>query len=275
MVIRSRSVYHKRPARERVTRAIWGVMAAFSAAAVALSAVSEQGQQRVAALFTADEPQVSEFAKAEEIERLSAEIARLKSETRFLALEKQALTIKLSTLEDEWGPMTASIPDASEESPGVSVSETGSPDGPAGVSRPVRTIDVGFVPLPLDEARIDGALAPSEDEIFAEISALAHPLARRFPSQVVKTRFAIEVGAEPTMEAARDRWTALQRAHEPLLGGLDPVVAIAEGGDSLQLRLLAGPFIDAADAITTCAALLEQEIDCRAVRSEGQKLVMR
>lgn len=288
MASKSRSVYHKRPARERATRAIWGVMAALSAAAVAVSAVSEDGQQRVAALFAPDEPQVAEFASVDEIERLSAEIARLKSETRFLALEKQALTIKLSSLETEWGPLTASIPDPSDiSSDGLLTAPVGpdradavtpdglTPDDPAAGPRQVRTIDVGFVPLPLDEARIDDALAPPEDEILAEISALAHPLARRFPSQVVRTRFAIEVGAEPTMDAARERWTALRLAHGPLLGGLDPAVAIAEGGEALQLRLLAGPFIDAADAITTCAALLEQDIDCRAVRSEGQKLVMR
>ncbi|MCZ7642042.1 MAG: hypothetical protein M5U33_03920 [Pseudorhodoplanes sp.] len=46
-------------------------------------------------------------------------------------------------------------------------------------------------------------------------------------------------------------------------------MALTEQDGTLRLRLLAGPFANAADAIQLCAVLVRRGVDCRAVPSEA------
>lgn len=322
-------------------RSVWGVMAVLSLGAVVVASVDETGQQRIAALFVPGQMQVAgDFATQSEIADLSAELTRLRSETRLLALEREALAIKIAALESEFGPITGSVPDAAgiegeTELDEIAVSEEVSPE-PITASRPlepkaVRTIDVGFVPLPKDrknaispemaatEQAADPMTEPASEpagEMAAEmapemtteppaepeaaeavpavkpdpaaaaaadtageeetrLSELASPMARVIPSSVAQTHFAIQLGVADTMTEVRKMWTSMSNEHDLLIGRLEPAVAIAEEKNKIRVRLLAGPFDDAADAIQLCTLLVERGIDCRAVRNEGQKLVMR
>jgi hypothetical protein len=295
-------------------------MAVLSAGGAIAAAMDQTGRERVAALFEPAETQVAgDFVTQTEIETLSAELTRLRSETRLLALEKEAMAIKIATLESEFGPITGSIPDPAEtelddaaieaaeaaadaampetegelepvSAPGAAENVEAAEDAAsrdATHPKPVRTIDVGFVPLPVDRKH---ALAPTEPEPLEEteasvspstpgsadaLSDLASPAARILPSSVGKTHFAIQLGMADSMKDVRELWKALVQENDILIGRLEPVVAIAEDDETIRLRLLAGPFADAADAIQLCTLLVERGVDCRAVRNEGQKLVMR
>jgi hypothetical protein len=296
-------------------RSVWGLMAALSLGVVVVASVDDTGQQRIAALFVTDEMQVAgDFATQSEFADLSAEITRLRSETRLLALEREAMAIKIATLESEFGPITGSIPASAEiedeaELDAVVETEEDSPE-PAVATGPleprsVRTIDVGFVPLPKDRKSaispeagapeapaidpIASPAAPADseqggspetmagttDEAEVALTDLASPMARVIPSSVAQTHFAIQLGVADTMTDVRAMWTSISNEHDLLVGRLEPAVAIAEEKNKIRVRLLAGPFNDAADAIQLCTMLIERGVDCRAVRNEGQKLVMR
>ncbi|TCT12542.1 sporulation related protein [Tepidamorphus gemmatus] len=279
----------RRPGRGRSFRitAIWGAMAAASVAALIHSATSETGRARVAMLF---EPRVAVSARdlEAEITRMTTEITRLRSETRLLALEKEALQIKIAALESEIGPLTGSLPDAARESAGASAGSVPAPAAPAadpaargpsapeepGARTPAADVRVGFQSLPLDTRSDDPAAAPSQSDIHEELVSLAHPDARSVPTEISRTRFAVEIGSGVTMSEIRELWRRLSRENRPLIGGLEPAVAIAEQDGGLRLRLLAGPFQNAADAVQLCAVLVGRGVDCRAVPSQGQQLVM-
>lgn len=240
----------------------------------------ETGRQRLAELFEPSPIEMARFDGPAEIGRLSEEITRLRSETRMLALEKEALNIKIAALESDYGPITGSIPDAAdvEAQTGVDDPEPRSVDidlADTGEIKPkaVRTIDVGFSPLPLESGGEETVLA--EEAINSELAELADPTARRLPTEVSRTRFALQLGVGDTMDAVRSRWITLSREQDILLGPLEPAIAISEEGEKIRIRLLAGPFINAADAIQVCMLLMERGVECQAVRSEGQKLVMR
>ena len=272
-------------------------MAILSAAGALASAVDAPGRARIAALFdpASDAQLAGGFATHSEIADLSAELTRLRSETRLLALEKEAMAIKIATLESDFGPITGSIPDPA----GIRQDEPPTdPDGTAETApRSVRTIDVGYVarpgkqdryatpptpaPKPVatatpDDASVQADTAQAETaQAETDLAALASPAARVIPSAVSQTRFAVQLGIADTMDEVRQMWTAIANAHDILVGRLEPAVAIAEADETIRLRLLAGPFADAGDAIQVCSLLNERGVDCRAVRSEGQKLVMR
>lgn len=277
----------RRPGRGRSIRiaAIWGTMAAASVAALVHSATSETGRARVAMLF---EPRMvaSDRDLEADIARMANEITRLRSETRLLALEKEALQIKMAALESEIGPLTGSLPDAAraagapaEPSPASAPhaeQAAGEPPAPAvhDADADGGDVQVGFQPLPLDIKSDDPAASPSQVDIHEELVRLAHPAARNLPTEISRTRFAVEIGSGATMNEIRELWRRLSRENRPLIGGLEPAVALAEQDGGLKLRLLAGPFQNAADAIQLCALLVGRGVDCRAVPSQGQQLVM-
>jgi|GEM_PF-3261890 len=325
---------------------MWGLIAVLSAGTVVAAAMDETGRTRIAQLYApGDVVLAGDLVTRDDVADLTEELTRLRSETRLLALEREAMAIKIAQLETEMGPITGSIPDtmAAQEmplsDPGIRVivpSVSSEPDdldaetattetgvtaddvalddshgldtvvataADSAAPKTVRTIDVGFVPLPKSRQkaidsdsqsdtaasgtktidRIETGSVPPAEEIedssgrasIDELSALAHPVARIVPSKVGQTQFAVQIGMADSMPDVRELWMTLSNAHDILLGRLDPQVAIAESEDSIRLRLLAGPFADAADAIQLCTLLIDRGVDCRAVRSEGQTLVMR
>jgi hypothetical protein len=58
---------------------------------------------------------------------------------------------------------------------------------------------------------------------------------------------------------------------------LQPVIVIHEGsgGRGMHLRLVAGPFTDAAEAAKLCAALNARDKDCETAVYEGQRLALK
>lgn len=269
--------------------AIWGTMAAASVAALVHSAMSDAGRARVAMLFDSTPIAVADRDLQADIARMANEITRLRSETRLLALEKEAMQIKMAVLESEIGPLTGSIPDAArtdvqevgEETSAYTslLGDLSSIAPTTGSQRPhdgqlADDVEVGFQPLPLDVRADDPAATPSQGDIHQDLASLAHPSARNLPTEISRTRFAVEIGYADTMGDLRELWRRLARENRPLIGGLDPAVAIAEQDGALKLRLLAGPFQNAADAIQLCALLVGRGVDCRAVPSQGQQLVM-
>lgn len=93
---------------------------------------------------------------------------------------------------------------------------------------------------------------------------------------VQQTRFAIDLGAANSVDGLRTLWRGLSKSN-PEVAALRPIIMIKEGNNGLgmQLRLGAGPLINAAAAAKLCAGLAENDRHCETTVFDGQRLSMR
>ena len=105
-------------------------------------------------------------------------------------------------------------------------------------------------------------------KVVASASADGEPEAAgtKVPDLAVqRTEFGVDVGGANSLPGLRALWRGLlkSKANAPL-AALQPIVAIKEGsgGRGMELRLVAGPFRDAAAAARICAVLVENKRSC-------------
>jgi hypothetical protein len=93
---------------------------------------------------------------------------------------------------------------------------------------------------------------------------------------VQQTRFAIDLGSANSVDGLRALWRGLSKSN-PEIAALRPIIMIKEGNNGLgmQLRLGAGPLINAAAAARLCAGLAENDRHCETTVFDGQRLSMR
>jgi hypothetical protein len=93
---------------------------------------------------------------------------------------------------------------------------------------------------------------------------------------VQQTRFAIDLGGANSIDGLRALWRGLTKSH-PEIAALRPIIMIKEGttGLGMQLRLGAGPLVNAAVAAKFCASLAENDRHCETTVFDGQRLSMR
>ncbi|MBR0705415.1 hypothetical protein [Bradyrhizobium liaoningense] len=119
-------------------------------------------------------------------------------------------------------------------------------------------------PAPTEVAAVTPAKPPEAAE--SEAPAIA----------VQQTRFAIDLGGANSIDGLRALWRGLTKSN-PEVAALRPIIMIKEGGNGLgmQLRLGAGPLINAAAAAKLCAGLSESNRHCETTVFDGQRLSMR
>jgi len=93
---------------------------------------------------------------------------------------------------------------------------------------------------------------------------------------VQQTRFAIDLGGANSLDGLRALWRGVTKSN-PEVAALRPIIMIKEGntGLGMQLRLGAGPLINAAAAAKLCAGLAENERHCETTVFDGQRLSLR
>ncbi|MDE2379159.1 hypothetical protein [Bradyrhizobium sp.] len=93
---------------------------------------------------------------------------------------------------------------------------------------------------------------------------------------VQQTRFAVDLGGASSIGGLRALWRGLIKA-SPELAALRPIIMIKENntGAGMQLRLGAGPLVNAAAAAKICAALAENDRTCETAVFDGQHLSMK
>lgn len=120
----------------------------------------------------------------------------------------------------------------------------------------------------------------AEPAAAATDMAAARPAETAEPEQsaiaVQQTRFAVELGGANSIDGLRALWRGLLKSN-PELAVLRPIIMIKEGttGLGMQLRLGAGPLINAAAAAKFCAGLAENERHCETTVFDGQRLSLR
>lgn len=236
--------------------------------------MTERGQERLQALL-GDGPMpinLARDASPRDLSRLSAEVARLRSEVTRLGVVNSSLVEKVAEFEADFELTTASIGDTtpSTDRPSWQPSFTGQPPAAAATNASGGDVRVDFRPLP--------ELAPlptAQDLVDQQFAELAAPDARGMPPRLTSTRFAIDLGPAPSISAARDIWYALAGSHHALIGALDPIITVEEPqANRIRVRLRAGPLINAADAAVLCERLSRDGVECRAAAFEGQKLAL-
>lgn len=119
--------------------------------------------------------------------------------------------------------------------------------------------------------------APASTEVAAVAAKPAETTESEAPAiPVQQTRFAIELGGANSVDGLRALWRGMTKSH-PEIAALRPIIMIKEGatGLGMQLRLGAGPLINAAAAAKLCAGLAENDRHCETTVFDGQRLSMR
>jgi hypothetical protein len=90
---------------------------------------------------------------------------------------------------------------------------------------------------------------------------------------VQRTEFGIDIGGANSVGGLRALWRGLMKSNAEL-AALRPLIVVREGsgGPGVQLRLVAGPFGNAATAAKVCAALVENKRTCETTIFDGQRL---
>ena len=120
-------------------------------------------------------------------------------------------------------------------------------------------------------------LLPAPTEVAAASPKPAEATEADAPAITVQqTRFAIELGGANSVDGLRALWRGLSKSN-PEIASLRPIIMIKEGANGLgmQLRLGAGPLINAAAAAKLCAGLAESDRHCETTVFDGQRLSMR
>lgn len=92
---------------------------------------------------------------------------------------------------------------------------------------------------------------------------------------VQQTRFAVDLGSANSVPGLRALWRGLTKSN-PDLAKLRPIIMVKESktGLGMQLRLGAGPLVNAAAAAKICAVLSENDRACETTVFDGQRLSM-
>lgn len=92
---------------------------------------------------------------------------------------------------------------------------------------------------------------------------------------VQQTRFAVDLGSANSVPGLRALWRGLTKSN-PDLAKLRPIIMVKESktGLGMQLRLGAGPLVNAAAAAKICAGLSENDRSCETAVFDGQRLSM-
>ncbi len=107
--------------------------------------------------------------------------------------------------------------------------------------------------------------------------ATAAPPLPSAPIPAAHTDFGIDLGSASSIRGLRSLWRSVLKSEAKELASLHPIIALKErsnGGRGMQLRLVAGPLSDAAEAAKICAVLSENGRTCETAVFNGQRLDM-
>lgn len=159
------------------------------------------------------------------------------------ATADEQLLARLQMLEKQIGAVTGSIQGGTKaELPGIT---------------PAEDPKAADEPAPVEEAK-QVRTVPVESPAGVE-------------QAVSRTVFGVDLGSEPSFGALRIRWDNLRRKY-PELARLSPRISVRDNSGKVELRLIAGPFENAADAAKACASLLSKGAVCDGGLFDGQRL---
>ena len=188
---------------------------------------------------------------------LRNEIDVLRRQLSQVQERNQRLGRRLRQIEDAVGPTTSSLPPRREPT-----EITSSLREENRHSTPVPEVSVRYLPLPGDgfgDEGLDGSPLPTAGEIVP-----------------TRTLFGVELAQATSADALKKEWAALSSRHGSLLGRLEVRQQKGDPGRGDEgesgLRLIAGPFPNAAGAALLCARLRAAGTPCKETVFTGEGL---
>jgi hypothetical protein len=165
------------------------------------------------------------------------------------------------------GPATA----AATKPATVALESPSTPDKPAGTAS-----DTLAKPEPEHDAKVQ---TKDSRIVVAALPAIADtepPLPLPASVPVAHTDFGVDLGSARSIKGLRALWRGVLKSEAKELSSLHPIIVLKEhaNGSGMQLRLVAGPLVDAAAAAKICAALSENGRTCETAVFDGQRLAM-
>jgi hypothetical protein len=239
---------------------LWGVTAAGAVVLAIFVSTTDRGHDRLmvaAAHFRlVPQPQAAPVAQAPRPTE-SAETKQLAEAVKSLAIDRDRLLTRLSTLEKTLD-VTSSVPRTPEQLQPALPAATPTVADPTPITVPT------VMPRPSPQAQI------SAPQTQAAVTPEPAP-----PTTPSRSEFGIDLGASTTVEGLRVLWTNAKSRYGGLLEGLRPVMLVRDharpGG--VELRLIAGPVTNAAAAARLCNSMIGAV--CQPAVYEGQRLALR
>ena len=255
--------------RTQLTRlGIWFALGTVAVLSAVISARSEAGGRRIAALLAPEVPARAAKAPAQVPSRQleqEAEQRRLSEAIRMLAVDRDRLLARVNTLERNLDDVTGSI------APARAAPAAPPPASPAPVAS-APAVNVPAVSAPPMSVAAPAPIASSQSRVTAGHLATGLPSAAE--SVATKTEFGIDLGGNASIEGLRTLWAALKASQPAMLDGLRPLIALREKAGSFELRLVAGPLTNASVAARLCAALAAAGQACQPTVFDGQRLAL-
>jgi len=254
----------------------WGSAAALALAAVAFASQTENGSQRLAALASADLP-VRPVATVKIPSQQDAEVARLQTQVRTLAADRDRLAERVAGLEHNIEDITGSIKrQAAPATPQSAAAST-----PPMISPPI-TAEAKHLETPAQQTAEAAAPAAGPPETAAE--KMAEPPQEVVPlppvrvatlpaaPTVPKPEFGVALASSSNLDVLHLQWSALKANFGPLLTDLRPIAAREQRGTVTHYRLVLGPLPNAAAAAKLCARLTAAHAPCHPGKFTGDPL---
>ena len=210
----------------------WGCVTAIALAALAITSQTETASERFRQIFAANESSA--------IARMPSRMTQLESETQILAAQIRTLSTERdrlagrialleSTIDDMTGTIkkqaaatAAALAASAPQPPSRSASAPPVPPGSAETNAGVTATPVTTIAI----TRPANADTPSPQPTPLPPTRFASTTTNDPAAQPAnQNEFGLELGAGATMEAVRQRWTAVKANFGPLLSGMHPLAA--------------------------------------------------
>ncbi len=89
-------------------------------------------------------------------------------------------------------------------------------------------------------------------------------------TEISRSEFGIDLGGFQSMSALKTKWQTFAKQNPDLAKSLQPRAGISEKNGALEVRLIAGPFSNAADAIILCAKMGADGKTCQPALYSGE-----
>lgn len=269
---------------------LWGGAATVAVAATLLIVNADPGLDRIVQALSQPAPAQQAAVEDTLLKRVEAqrveENRRLETRLRELAADRDKLSARLATLEQNFSDLTGSIKrDISAVAATALAARQEAPQTAA--PAPVLTAPPATTAAPT--VRPEPAPQPSAAEVpvRADIAAEKPPQIVNVPlpptrvataTQVApeeprKPELGVDLGGARSMEILQARWVAVKANFGPVIEGLRPLAGYDDRPGIIPYRLIVGPLPNGAAAAQICSRLHASKVPCRPVDYAGEKLV--
>jgi hypothetical protein len=268
---------------------LWGGAATVAVAATLLVLNADLGLDRVVQALSQPAPAQQATLEDTLLKRVEAQRAeenrRLETRLRELTADRDKLSARLATLEQNFSDLTGSIKrDLSAVAATALAAKQEPPPAPAApvLAAPPATAAVPVMrpelaPHPsVAEGPARGEALPDKPPQVANVPMpptrmAAAPTAT--PDEPRKPELGVDLGGARSMEILQARWVAVKANFGPVIEGLRPLAGYDDRPGIIPYRLIVGPLPNAAAAQQICTRLHASKVPCRTVDYAGEKLV--